>query len=41
MIYAKFHPAYSDVERYFNQVDRQLGGDNRGDSADVEIANDA
>jgi integrase len=41
MIYAKFHPAYGDVERYFDEVDRTLEGDNRGDSAGVEIRNDA
>jgi len=41
MVYAKFHPAYGDVERYFDQVDRTLTGDNRGDSAMVEVRKDA
>lgn len=40
MVYAEFHPAYSDVEGYFNQVDSRLGGDNRGDSAIIAIRED-
>jgi integrase len=40
MIYAKFHPACGDVERYFDGADRTLEGGNRGDSANMRIPND-
>jgi integrase len=41
MVYAEFHPAYGDVERYFDKVDSHLGGDNRGGSVDVAVSQDA